>query len=459
MTDYERLPPHSREAEAAVLGSMLKQNACIVEVAATIGAEDFYSDAHQKIYRAVMAVWGRGAPVDAETLADELHRQKFIDDVGGYPYLGELLGCVATAANAEWHARIVREKSVQRQLIHAGTEIVRDAHDGSSRAEEMLEQAERKVFAIGASAYTPQIVLLSQAISEVHDLWDARVSGDGGRGLATGFLDLDAVLGGLRDGELTIIGARPSMGKTALGAQIGFNIAKAGKSVMFISLEQSRLELTERLLALDGHVDLFKLKRGLNLGEEEYRRLALTSSELSHLKFWIDDTPNMTFMRIASTARRIKSRKGLDLLCVDYLQLIEPDQADRKASRQEQVSNISRRLKLLARDLKIPMLVLAQVNRGLEDRADQRPRLSDLRESGAIEQDADVVMFIHRPGLTDPSPENEGVAEILVRKQRNGPTGELKLVFQKQFTRFENWAGDFMTSYEIPPTPERVVAP
>lgn len=438
MSDIERVPPNDARAEAAVLGAMLRQKACIADVAAVVTPEDFYQSRHMLVFKTILALWSRGAPADTVSVADELGEAS-INDAGGYPYLHELWESAPTAANAEYHATIVREKSVQRQLIHAGTEMARDAYSGSASAEELLEQAERKVFSISAATYKSQTVTLGQALSEVQDLIDARVTGSAALGLKTGFIDLDDVIGGLRNGEVTILAARPSHGKTALAAHIALNVAKEGHHVMFVSLEQSSEELGERLLSLESRVDAFKLKRGFALDEHESTRIITASAQLHSLPLSIDDSPGMTFLRIASLARRAKTRGKLDLLCVDYLQLIDPDQASRRAPRQEQVSEISRRIKLLARDLKVPILMLAQVNRAVEDQADQRPKLSSLRESGSIEQDADLVMFIHRPEMYSPGTD-EGVAEVLIRKHRNGPTGELKLTFLKQYTRFENHA-------------------
>jgi replicative DNA helicase len=442
----ERLPPYNREAERSVLGSMLRDNAVIGDVVQIVREQSFYTDAHQKIYRGIVSLYDKGHPADLITLADWLNEQKFIEDVGGYAYLAELWDAAPTAANAEYYARIVRDKGVVRSLIHAGTEILRDAYDQAQPADELLETAERKILDIAQMGITGSAVTLKQAMDEAYRRIDSR-AGQGQQdvsGLPTGFVDLNALTAGFQNSELIIIAARPSVGKTSFALNIVRHIVvDTAQPVFFVSLEQSRIELAERLLCCQARVDSHKLRKG-HLSGEDMQKLIEAGDELRPARLFIDDTAGQGMLRIAANARRLKLRHGIKLVVVDYLQLIEPD--NRKDSRQEQVANISRRLKFLAKELNLPVIALAQVNRSSEDRQDHRPRLSDLRESGSLEQDADTVLLLHRPELHEPG-QHEGVVEVIVGKQRNGPTGEVTLTYVKQFMRFENFAVEPPFSY------------
>jgi replicative DNA helicase len=433
----ERLPPHSREAECSVLGSMLRDNDMVDDVVQIVHESHFYTDAHQKIYRGIITLHNNRHPVDLVTLAEWLKEQKFIEDAGGYAYLAELWDAAPTAANAEYYARIVRDKGLVRQLIHTTTEILRDAYNQAVPADEMLGQAERQVFDIAQRGVVGQHVTLETAMREAFDRLDKRA--EHGRpisGLPTGYLDLDEKTAGFQNSELVIVAARPSVGKTSFALNIVRNMVVDHKiSTLFVSLEQSRIELAERLLCCQARVDSHRVRKG-TLSSDDIEQLMRASGDLNQAMLYIDDTPAQGMLRIAANARRLV-RKGIKAVFIDYLQLIEPD--NRRESRQEQVANISRRLKFLARELSIPVIALAQVNRSSEDRQDHRPRLADLRESGSIEQDADTVLMLHRPEMHEPG-QHEGVIEVIVAKQRNGPTGEVTLTFLKQFMRFENFA-------------------
>jgi replicative DNA helicase len=435
----DRLPPQNRDAERSVLGSMLRANGVIGDVIQIVHKDSFYADAHQKIYEAATTLYNRGHPVDLVTLAELLNEQKLIEDVGGYAYLAELWDAAPTAANAEYYARIVRDKSVVRHLIHASTEILRDAYDQAQPADELLEAAERKILDIAQMGITGRTFTIEQVLHEAYDRIDAR-SQRGQMsisGLSTGFIDLDDKTAGLQNSELIIVAARPSVGKTAFALGITRHVAvEEGQPVFFVSLEQSRVELAERLLCSQARVDSHKLRKG-HLSSDDMQKLLAAGDVLGKVKLFIDDTPGQGMLRIGANARRLKLRHDIRLVVVDYLQLIEPD--NRRDSRQEQVANISRRLKFLARELQIPVVALAQVNRSSEDRQDHRPRLADLRESGSIEQDADTVMLLHRPELYEPG-QHEGIIEVIIGKQRNGPTGEVTLTYLKQFMRFEDFA-------------------
>jgi replicative DNA helicase len=416
---------------------MLRENSVIGDLVQIIRAENFYQDANQRIFKAMTVLYDKGHPVDLVTLANQLQAEKEIDDVGGYAYLAELWDAAPTAANAEYYARIVREKAIVRGLINTCTEILRDAYDQTRPADEMLGTAEQKILEIAELGATGKTYSLGEVLHETYDRIDARHQGDnlGTSGLPTGFVDLDEKTAGLQESELIIIAARPSVGKTAFSLNVARHIAiKERIPVFFVSLEQSRIELAERLLCAEAEVDSHKLRTG-RLSAEDMEKIVKVSGVMRNCNMFFDDSPGQGMLRIAANARRLKLRHDIKMVMIDYLQLIEPD--NRRDPRQEQVANISRRLKHLARELKIPVVALAQVNRSSEDRQDHKPRLSDLRESGSIEQDADTVMLLHRPE------DNPGLIEINIAKQRNGPTGELTLTFIKKYMRFRNFeAGD-----------------
>jgi replicative DNA helicase len=443
----DRSPPFNRDAECSVLGSMLRDNDVIDDVVQILKENHFYTDAHQKIWRGIQALHEKRHPVDLVTLAEWLKEQKLIEDIGGYAYLGELWEAAPTAANAEYYARIVRDKGLVRHLIHTSTEILRDAYEQSTPADELLGQAERKVFEIAQMGVIGQHTTLKTALDEAFKRLDARTShGRPISGLPTGYLDLDEKTAGLQNSELIIVAARPSVGKTSFALNVVRHIVVDHNiPVLFVSLEQSRIELAERLLCCQARVDSHKLRKG-HLSADDMHHLTQAAEELSRAPLYIDDTPSQGMLRIAANARRLM-RKGIKAVVIDYLQLIDPD--NRRENRQEQVANISRRLKFLARELAIPVVALAQVNRSSEDRQDHRPRLADLRESGSLEQDADTVMMLHRPELHEPG-QHEGVIEVIVAKQRNGPTGEVTLTFLKQFMRFENFAVEAPFAYGEP---------
>jgi replicative DNA helicase len=437
----ERLPPHSREAERGVLGGLLRDNKVIGDVVPILRAEHFYVFAHQKIYEAITYLAGeRGIPADTVTLAEHLKEKQLLEDTGGYPYLAELWDSApSAAASAEYYARIVREKALVRSLLHACTEIQRDSQDQVMPADDLLASAERKILEVAEMGITGETKTLQEILNDAYDRIDHRVKHghDSASGVATGFLDLDNLTAGLQNSELVIVAARPSVGKTSFALNLVRNVVvEEGKAVFFVSLEQSRLELAERLLCCQARVDSFRVRKGA-LGHEDIQKLTEAAEILRPGKLFLDDSPGQNLLRVAANARRLKLGHKIQLVVIDYLQLIDPD--NKRESRQEQVAGISRRLKFLARELEIPVIALAQLNRSSEDRQDHRPRLSDLRESGSIEQDADTVMLLHRPELHEPG-QHEGIVEVHVAKQRNGPTGEVTLAYIKQFMRFENFA-------------------
>jgi replicative DNA helicase len=450
----DRLPPQDLEAEMCVLGSLLIVPEMCDEVALILRPDDFYSDANQRIYRQILALHEEGKRLDALLLRDRLKQAGDFDDVGGDAYLAEIARAVPTAANAEHYARIVEDKSTLRNVIRASTEILKEAYDSAHTPREMLNRAEEKMFSIHDDRWSGDVVNMHELMQEAFLRIDARLQGDHA-GLETGYADLDAMTGGLHDGELVILAARPSMGKTALALNIADYVSVERQiCTLVVSLEMSRLELAQRMLCSRGEIKGTKFRSGL-LTADDKRELMEASAALSQAALFVDDTPSRNLTEIAATARRLKRKHHLGLIVIDYLQLIEPDNV--KDPRQEQVARMARRLKTMARELKIPVLCLAQLNRQAEQqRGDHRPRLSHLRESGAIEQDADVVMFVHREEyyLTPEERQSEekhhlkGQAEIIVAKQRNGPVGEVTLHWFQEFTRFKNAAQRAYTEFE-----------
>lgn len=446
----DRLPPQSREAEMGVIGSVLRDNQVINDLLNIIRPENFYFDAHQKIFQAIIDLYNDGKPVDLPILFETLKSRKQVEDVGGAAYMAELWDSAPTAANAEYYARIVRDKAVVRNLIHANTELLRDAYDGVMSADELLGMAERKVLEIAEQGTVGVTKTLEDAMHEAFDRIDAKARGDiTGAGIPTGFVDLDNLTAGLHNNELVIIAARPSVGKTAYALNVVRHVVVEEKlPAFFVSLEMAKVELAERLLCCQSRVDAHRVRKG-QLNSDDIQKLIAAQDSLKgnardgFVKLFIDDAPQQTMLRIAANARRLKLRHGLRLVVIDYLQLIEPE--SRKDPRQEQVAQISRRLKFLARELEIPVIALAQVNRGSEDRQDHTPRLADLRESGSIEQDADTVMMLHRPARFDKS-QDDNILEIHLAKQRNGPVGQITLTYLKQYMRYENYAADLGTA-------------
>jgi replicative DNA helicase len=447
----DRVPPQSREAEMSVLGSVLRENSVLSDVLGILRPDNFYLDAHQKIFEIIVELYNQAKPVDAVILYEQLVKKKLTADIGGAAYIAELLDSAPTAANAEYYANIVREKAVVRNLIAAHTELLRDAYNNAMSAEELLGTAERKVLEIAEKGTTSATKTLNEAINEAFDRINAKA--DRGNlaltGVPTNYTDLDEKTAGFQNSELVILAARPGVGKTAVALNIVRNvIVDYNLPVFFVSLEMSKVELAERLLVCQSRVDSHRVRKG-TIDSVDAAKLhdaanVFKGSKDRPVKLFLDDTPAQTLLRIAANARRLKLREGIRLLVIDYLQLIEPE--NRKDPRQEQVAQISRRLKFLAKELDIPVLALAQVNRSSEDRQNHTPRLSDLRESGAIEQDADVVIMLHRPGLYQTSQDElmtgsqDDVIEMHILKQRNGPTGDFSLKYFKEHMRYENYS-------------------
>lgn len=434
-----RLPPQNLDAERGVLGSILLLNEAIDEIGESLRAEHFYSDAHQKIFAAIIRLYDDGVRgIDAITLAEELIRRDEFEVAGGAAYLSEILDAVPHAAHVRYYAKIVREKWMLRTLIYNCTEILAESYALTDDVEELLQTAEKRIFSIMEQQTNTGNIAISDILIETFNRLDERMQQEGDvTGITTGFADLDQQTTGLQATELIILAARPSMGKTAFVCNVAEAVArKSGKGVLLFSLEQSNLELAERFLAITARINGHDLRSG-NLTEEQRDLLYQASDDLSRLPLFIDDKPGRTMTQVAAIARRLHRKSPLGVIIIDYLQLIEPD--EKNIPREQQIAQISRRLKFLAKELRVPVIALAQLNRGVELREDKRPRLADLRESGSIEQDADMVMFLHRPDAYDPE-DRPGEAEIVVAKHRSGPTGIVRLTWRKEFMRFENYS-------------------
>jgi replicative DNA helicase len=437
----DRQPPCNLEAERAVLGSVLLKPDVCDDVVLIVRPEDFYDEGHQKLFAQMLKLHEEGRRVDLTLLVDRLKTAGELETIGGYAALAEIGNSVPTAANAQYYAGIVREKSTFRSLINVGTQIVHDAYDQTDESDQLLAQAEQKIFAILENRGLGQQADLQDILRDVMDRIDARMRGEhASSGIETGLTDYDSLTGGLHESELIILAARPSMGKTAIALNIAEHVAaRMNGGVLFVSLEMSKLELGDRLLCSYARINGQRLRNG-TISNDERRKLVESAAELSQAPLFVDDTPSRTVTEIAAVARRLKRKCELRLIVIDYLQLIEPDNS--KDPRQEQVARIARRLKHLARDLHVPVMCLAQLNRQAETSRDNKPRLSHLRESGAIEQDADVVAFVHREEYYCTSEEEKarvaGEAELIIAKQRNGPIGDVKLTFLHKYTRFED---------------------
>jgi len=446
-----RRPPFDIDAEMGVLGSILLLPEVCDDVASLIREDDFYDDANRLLYSRIRDMYDSGEKIDHTLLVSRLNTTGDLDKVGGVTYLARLSITVPNAAHAVHYAEIVAQKATLRKLIEASTEILRDAYDQASDPKDLLSQAEQKIFDIADGRSGQQASTIKDILHEAMNRMEARMEGthvDGG--CETGFVDFDNMTGGLHNGELVILAARPSMGKTALAMNISENVALQNQQpTLFVSLEMSGIELADRMLCSLARVNGHKLRNGTISGEDR-NRLVQKANEISNSPLLVDDSPSRTVSEIAAGARRILRRfGGLNLIVIDYLQLIEPDNP--RDPRQEQVAKIARRLKGLARELKVPVLCLSQLNRQAEDSKDHRPRLSHLRESGAIEQDADVVMFVHREEYYhrgEDKAQFAGQAEIIIAKQRNGPIGEVPLTWEGDFTRFLDRAPDRHSEFD-----------
>jgi replicative DNA helicase len=434
-----RIPPHDLEAEKAVLSALLIENTAIHSVLNEVSPEDFYHPSHQTIYKAMLALQDENEPVDLLTLSDHLNAAKKLDRVGGLVFLAELADYEATAANVVHHARIVRDKSVKRSLIRVSSEITEACFEQSERAEQLLDFAEGRIFELGQNESRTTFATLDSGLHDAMDHVELLMRSSGElTGVATGFKDLDADTGGLQKGELVIIAARPSMGKTALALNLARNAAvDHRKKVAIFSLEMTKRSLVLRLLASEARVDLTSFRKGYG-NAEDYKKIQRAANRLADASIWMDDSGTITILEIKAKCRRLHSEHGLDLVMVDYLQLAHGNTPTQR--KDLEIGEISHGLKALAKQLDIPVVALSQLNRGPEQRDPdkRRPNMGDLRESGAIEQDADLIAFIYRDEVYNPKEENRGLAELIVAKQRNGPTGTIKLQFDGKYAKFSD---------------------
>jgi replicative DNA helicase len=432
----DRLPPHSIEAEMSLLACMTLDRDMVGQIVQKIDRNAFYLADHQLIYDALVALWDRNAPIDAVLLRDELSKRQVLDEVGGAAYLGEILNSVPSAAHAEHYGKVVREKSILRRLIQASNSNLQDAYAPHESVEQVMDRAEKRIFELAQEKQTGEASDLGSVAMEVYEMIEDRNRG----GLMTDFVDLDEMLHGLQPGEMVILAARPSVGKTALAMNIVENVAAKQVAVGVFSLEMSKQQLAQRMMCSRAGIDSNRVRKGM-LRNDEYQRLAMMVNELSKFPIWVDDTPGLTIMDLRAKARRLALQKQVKLIMIDYMQLMEGTAG--VESRQQQITEISRGVKGIARELNIPVICLSQLNRQTEGRDGHRPRMSDLRESGSIEQDADVVLLLHREDYyrqnePDHIPDNE--AEVIIAKQRNGPTGPVKLTFDRDTTTFRNRA-------------------
>jgi len=434
-----KLPPQNNEAEQSVIGAILIENEALLKSIEIIHPEDFYRESHRLIFQSMIELFEKNEPADLITLTEHLRNKNKLEEVGGASYLTTLCDQIPTAANIEYYAKIVKEKAVLRRLISCATEIATRGYSNQDEVGELLDFAEKSIFDIAEdqikSSVYPLKEILKASFKTIEKLYNKK---ELITGVATGFTELDQITSGFQPSDLIIIAGRPSMGKTAFCLNIAQNAAYESKiPIVIFSLEMSKEQLALRMLCSEARVDAHKMRSGF-LTESDWPKLTRGAGRLSETKIFIDDTPGMGVLEMRAKARRLKSEHGLGMVIVDYLQLMRGRSTI--DSREQEISDISRSLKALAKELKLPVVALSQLNRRVEDRAVKKPQLADLRESGAIEQDADVILFLYRDEVYNPDSQEKGSAEIIIGKQRNGPTGEIRLAFIDRYTRFENYS-------------------
>lgn len=441
---FERLPPQDLAAEQSVLGGMLLSKDAIADVIEVLKGPDFYKPAHETIYAAILDLYARGEPADPITTAAELTKRGELAKVGGPGYVQSLVNTVPTAANAEYYAQIVRDRAVLRRLVQAGTRVTQMGYAADGDVDDIVDAAQAEIFAVTEQRTSEDYLPLAQIMEGTLDEIEA-ISNHGGEmtGVPTGFTDLDSLTNGLHPGQMVVIAARPAMGKSTLALDFAraCSIKHKLPSVIF-SLEMGRNEIAMRLLSAEARVALHHMRSG-SMTDEDWNRLARQMAEVNEAPLFIDDSPNLSMMEIRAKCRRLKQRNDLQLVVVDYLQLMQAGTSRRVESRQQEVSEMSRHLKLLAKELEVPVVALSQLNRGPEQRTDKKPLISDLRESGSIEQDADLVILLHREDAYEKESPRAGEADLIVAKHRNGPTATITVAFQGHYSRFVNMQGGF----------------
>lgn len=441
MEDMTRIPPHSVESEQSILGSVLLDKDAMITVSETIRPDDFYKEAHKIMYECMIKLSNKGEPIDLITLTEELRKQGHLDDVGGISYITSLSTIVPTTSNVKYYADIVKEKSVLRKLIKASNDIINLGYDGSTKIEDVLDRAEKKIFDISQEKASDDFKSINSVLMDAYDMIEYLYTNKTEMtGITTGFTDLNKKMNGLQRTDLILIAARPAMGKTAFSLNLVQNAAlKGDASVAVFSLEMSKDQLVQRMLSSQSNVELKKLKTG-KLGENDWPRIIDAMAVLSNAKIHIDDTPGIKISELRSKCRKLKIEQGLDLILIDYLQLMEGE--GNNESRQQEISKISRSLKIIAKELNCPVVALSQLSRAPEQRADHRPMLSDLRESGAIEQDADIVMFLYRDEYYHPDSDRKNIGEVIIAKNRHGETGAVELVWLGEVQKFADKSRD-----------------
>ena len=448
----DRTPPHNIEAEQAVLGAIFLEPEAFSVASEVLMPEDFYRASHQRIFGAMMNLSDKGEPIDLVTITTLLADEKHLDDIGGVSYLTDLAGSVPTAANIGYYSKIVEEKALLRRLIQTATNIVTTTYNSEDDVEDALNEAEKNILAVSSRSNTGAFQAIKDVLIDVYDNIERlhQSSGDV-TGIPTGYRDLDRMTSGFQRNDLIIIAARPSVGKTAFALNIAQNVAtRTDENVAIFSLEMGADQLATRMLCAEGNIDSQRLRTG-NLEHDDWGKLTMAMGSLSNAGIYIDDSPGIRVSDIRSKCRRLKQEHGLGMIIIDYLQLIQGSGRSSE-NRQQEVSEISRSLKGLARELNVPLIALSQLSRGVEQRQDKRPMMSDLRESGSLEQDADIVGFLYRDDYYDDESEQQNIIEIIISKQRNGPTGTVELAFVKEYNKFVDLDHRYHSS-DVPPEP------
>lgn len=434
----DRTPPQNIEAEQAVLGAIFLEPEALVTASERLAADDFYRASHQRIYSVMILIAERGEPVDLVTVTAELQDKKWLEEIGGVSYLSDLANSVPTAANVDYYSQFVEEKSLLRRLIRVATNIAAEGYAEEEDVDTILSEAEKTILEVSHKKNTSAFISIKDVLVEAYDNIEKLQNQTGDiTGIATGFSELDRITAGFQKNDLIIVAARPSVGKTAFALNIAQNIAtKTDENVAIFSLEMGASQLVMRMICSEGNIDAQRLRTG-SLQEEDWSKLTMAMGSLSKAGIYIDDTPGIRVNEIRAKCRRLKQEKGVGMILIDYMQLLRGDGRSGE-NRQQEVSEISRSLKSLARELEVPVIALSQLSRGVESRQDKRPMMSDIRESGSIEQDADIVAFLYRDDYYDKESEKKDIIEIIIAKQRNGPIGTVELAFVKEYNKFVN---------------------
>lgn len=439
----DRIPPHNLEAEMALIGSIMVDREIMGSVSEIVNAADFYAFTHETIFSVLVELFDRGEPLDKITVSEALRRRDALEKVGGLSYISSLMDTVQTAASASYYAKIVREKAVLRSLIHAGTRISQLGYEAEEDVEGALDQSEQMVYEIGARKMSGDFVTVQSRLKPAFDMIDRLFHMRGERtGLTSGFRDIDAMTTGFQAGNFVIVAARPGMGKTSFALNMAVAAAReSSEPIAFFSLEMSNDELVQRLVCSEARLSMHDMRRG-NIKQHQWEDISRAMGALNDLPIFLDDTGGLSVSEVRSRCRRLKSTTGLSAVFIDYLQLLRPGVLSRNANRNEELSEICRTLKVTAKDLGVPIFALAQLNRGVENRNDKRPMLADLRDSGSLEQETDLVAFLYRDGYYNPEGPEPDMTEFIIAKHRNGPTGMVRLRFQKEYTLFVNYADE-----------------